>query len=29
MIQTPTGDPPLDVARFRERIRKMSDEHLV
>jgi hypothetical protein len=28
MIQTPVGDEPLDIPRFRERIRKMSDEHL-
>ena len=28
MIQTPVGDEPLDIPRFRERIRKMSDEQL-
>ena len=28
MINAPVGDEPLDIPRFRERIRKMTDEHL-
>jgi hypothetical protein len=28
MINAPVGDEPLDIPRFRERIRKLSDEHL-
>jgi hypothetical protein len=28
MINTPVGDEPLDIPRFRERIAKYSDEHL-
>jgi hypothetical protein len=29
MIQTPTGDDPLDIPKFREMIRKMTDAELV
>ena len=29
MIQTPIGDEPLDIPRFRARIRKMSDAQLL
>jgi hypothetical protein len=29
IIQTPVGDQPLDIPRFRERIAKYSDEHLL
>ena len=29
MIQTPIGDEPLDIPKFRELIRKMTDEQLL